>query len=259
MNSVAEDRRSQIVAEVTRNRVVKIADLSKQFGISEVSIRRDLERLERLGLLKRVHGGAVVPPNPPVGPVGSGASLKVTPEKERIGRTAAALIRPGDRLILDSGTTVLQVARSIPGDLLVSGKLTVITGSLPIVHELGAWKSLHLLLLGGIYLPDYQMVVGPQTIANLANLHADKMFLGADGMTFSHGVTTANVLEAEVDRAMVKAAREVILVADSSKIGGIGLTTIMPLTEVNKLITDEAAPADFVRALSERGVEVILV
>ncbi len=258
MNTVAEERRSFILSELTRDRVVKISSLSKHFGISEVSIRRDLERLEQLGMLKRVHGGAVALPAAPMGLL-SGAVAPVSPAKERIGRAAAQLIRPGDRLILDSGTSVLQVGRSISGDLLASGNLTIITSSLPVVHELGAWKSVHVLLLGGIYLPEYQVVVGPQTVANLGNLHADKLFLGADGMTLSHGVTTANVLEAEVDRAMVKAAQEVILVADSSKIGGIGLTTIMPLERVHKLITDEGAPADFVNALRERGVEVHVV
>jgi DeoR family fructose operon transcriptional repressor len=259
MNSVAEQRRSRILDALARQRVVKIGDLSAQFGVSEVSIRRDLDRLEQLGMLKRVHGGAVAPPLatsglPPGGPV-----AKVSPAKERIGRAAAQLIRPGDRLIFDSGSTVLQVARNISGDLLTSGNLTIITSSLPIVHELGAWKSMHLLFLGGIYLPEWQVTVGPQTIVNLAGLHADRMFLGADGMTLSHGVTTANVLEAEVDRAMIQAVDEVILVADSSKCGGIGLTTILPLGRVNKLITDEGAPAAFVSALRDAGVEVTLV
>jgi DeoR/GlpR family transcriptional regulator of sugar metabolism len=184
---------------------------------------------------------------------------KVSPAKERIGRAAAQLIQPGDRLIMDSGTTVLQVARAISGDLLTSGNLTIITSSLPVIYELGSWKSIHLLLLGGIYLPEWQVTVGPQTIASLATLHADKLFLGADGMTHSHGVTTANVLEAEVDRAMIKAADEVILVADSTKIGGIGLTTILPLDRVHKLITDEGAPATFISTLRDAGIEVMLV
>jgi DeoR/GlpR family transcriptional regulator of sugar metabolism len=259
MNSVAEQRRSRIVDELTRQRVVRIGDLSAQFGVSEVSIRRDLERLEQLGMLKRVHGGAVAPPAASTGLPAGSSGAKVSPAKERIGRAAAQLIRQGDRLIFDSGTTVLQVARNISGDLLTSGNLTVITSSLPVIHELGAWRSIHLLFLGGVYLPQWQVTVGPQTIANLASLHADKLFLGADGMTLSHGITTANVLEAEVDRAMIRAADEVILVADSSKCGGIGLTTILPLERVNKLITDEGAPASFVSALRDAGTEVILV
>ncbi len=245
--------------ELARQRVIKIADLSSQFGVSEVSIRRDLERLEQLGMLKRVHGGAVLPPASSPAMSSGGAIPKISPAKERIGRAAAQLIRPGDRLLFDSGTTVLQVAHNISGDLLTSGNLTVITTSLPVIYELGAWKSIHLLLLGGIYLPEWQVTVGPQTISNLSTLHADKMFLGADGVTLTHGVTTANVLEAEVDRAMIKAADEVILVADSSKIGGIGLTSILPLDRVHKLITDEAAPAAFINSVRDTGVEVLLV
>jgi DeoR/GlpR family transcriptional regulator of sugar metabolism len=245
--------------ELARQRVIRIADLSSQFSVSEVSIRRDLERLERLGMLKRVHGGAVMPPATAVAFPSSTTAAKTLPAKERIGRAAAQMIKAGDRVIFDSGTTVLQVARHLTGDLLTSGNLTVITSSLPVIYELGAWKSVHLLLLGGIYLPDWQVTVGPQTIANLATLHADKLFLGADGLTHSHGVTTANVLEAEVDRAMIKAADEVILVADSSKIGGIGLTTILPLDRVHKLITDDAAPPAFISALRDAGVDVLLV
>jgi DeoR/GlpR family transcriptional regulator of sugar metabolism len=259
MNSVAEQRRSDIVEELARQRLVKISDLSRRFGVSEVSIRRDLARLERLGVLERVHGGAVAPPSAAAWQSGGSAVVTVSAAKERIGRAAAQLIHPGDCLIFDSGTTVLQIARNISGDLLASGNLTIITSSLPVIHELAAWKSIHLLFLGGIYLPEWQVVVGPQTIANLDNLHADKVFLGAAGITLSRGVTTANVLEAEVDRAMIRASSEVILVADSSKIGEMSLTSIVPLDRVNRLITDEGAPPTFVSTLRDAGVEVIVV
>jgi DeoR family transcriptional regulator, aga operon transcriptional repressor len=154
---------------------------------------------------------------------------------------------------------VLEVARALDADLFGAGCLTAITCSLPIVQELGHHRGVQMLLLGGIYLAEHRLVTGPQAIESLRSLHADKIFLGADGMTLSHGVTTATVLEAEVDRAMISAADEVILVADSSKVGGIGLTTILPLERVNKLITDEGAPATFVRSLRDAGVEVILV
>jgi len=258
MGHSADERRSLILECLARDQVVKVADLSDRFAVSQVSIRRDLELLDRLGLLKRVHGGAVAIPNATLGQPHVTKMRHHVEEKERIGRAAAQLIRYGDRLIFDSGTTVLQVARSIPGDLLSAGNLTVITGSLPIIQELGPWKSVHLIVLGGIYLPEYETIVGPQAIDDLRGLHADKVFIGTDGLTFSHGVTTANLLEAEVDRAMVEAASEVIVVADSSKIGLIGLTTILPVTRINKLITDNKAPSDFVAALREQGVEVIL-
>jgi DeoR family fructose operon transcriptional repressor len=259
MASVSDKRRLLILEELNRNQVVRVSELSERFGISEVSIRRDLDKLESLGLLKRVHGGAMAMPHVALGTSHSAKMQYHIEEKERIGREAARTIREGDRVIFDSGTTVLQVARNIPRELLNAGNLTVISGSMPIVQELGPWKGVHFILLGGIYLPDYELVVGPQTIENLSGLHADKFFVGTDGLTFSHGVTTANVLEAEVDRAMVEAASEIIVAADSSKIGVIGLTTIMPLPKINKLITDDKAPADFVSRLREHGVEVILV
>ncbi|MCS7260352.1 MAG: DeoR/GlpR family DNA-binding transcription regulator [Anaerolineae bacterium] len=255
----AQVRRALILEELATHRVVRIAELSERFGVSEVSIRRDLERLEQSGLLKRIHGGAVSIPGLPSPEMTSARALAHAREKERIGRAAAQMIRENERLIFDSGTTTLQVARHIPGHLLTSGNLTVITASLPIVYELGAWKNVHIIVLGGVYLHEYQVMVGPQTIEALRGLHADTMFLGADGLTFSNGVTTANVLEAEVDRALVRSASRIVVVADSSKIGVIGLVTIMPLTKINALITDDKAPPDFVAQLRDAGVEVITV
>jgi DeoR/GlpR family transcriptional regulator of sugar metabolism len=257
--SGAGERREMIRQQLAQENAVFVAELSRRFGVSEVSIRRDLERLERGGFLQRVHGGAVG------APIGNGASVLTSAhnirleEKRRIGRAAAALVHPGDRVFFDSGTTVLEVARSLGTVLANTCNLVAITCSLPIVQVLGHHRGIHLLVLGGIYLPEYQLFAGPQTIEGLRGLHADKMFLGADGMTLSSGITTANVLEAEVDRAMIQAADEVILVADSSKIGGIGLAAILPLGRANKLITDEGAPTTFVNALRDAGIEVILV
>jgi DeoR/GlpR family transcriptional regulator of sugar metabolism len=259
MELTAQQRRSTILDELVRNRTARIVDLSHQLGVSEVLIRRDLERLHQQGLVKRIHGGAIALPGAASGSAQNSRAILHLDEKERIGRAAAELICEGDRLIFDSGTTTLQVARHVPGDLLAAGRLTVITLSLPIVQDLGPWKGVHVLLLGGLYLPEDQIVVGPQAIENIRTLHADKMFVGTDGVTVSNGVTTANVLEAEVDRALVKAASQLIVVADSSKIGRIGLSTILPLVEIHTLITDQGAPADFVSEARDLGINVILV
>jgi DeoR family transcriptional regulator of aga operon len=179
--------------------------------------------------------------------------------KHRIGQAAAELVRSGDRVIFDSGNTVLHVAHYVAASLGTMNTLTAITSSLPVVSELSQCGGVNLIILGGVYLPQYQMVVGPQTIEQLRGLYADKLFLGADGLTFGYGLTASNVLEAEVDRVAVAAASEVIVVADSSKVGVVGLTPIMPLSRMNKLVTDSRASTDFIAALREQGTEVILV
>lgn len=258
MTAIATKRRSSILDELQSKGRLRVANLSRDLGVSEVSIRRDLRILEEKGLLKRIHGGAVA-----LDDSATETSLAVQDpqreKKERIGKAAAQLVRRGESLIFDSGSTPLQVARSLDRGLLQSGNLTVISAYLPVVRELGRWSGVHFILLGGIYLPNYDLMVGPQTIQQLKGLHVDKIFLGADGMTLSQGLTTANVLEAEVDRAMVQAATEVIAVSDSSKIGVIGLATIMPFSGINMLITDSEAPPDFVNSLRRQGIEVMLV
>ncbi|MGC8788213.1 MAG: DeoR/GlpR family DNA-binding transcription regulator, partial [Anaerolineae bacterium] len=218
-----------------------------------------LAALEKQGLLQRVHGGAMILPVVTYERSYEERACQHLAEKERIGYAAAQYIRENDYIILNSGTTVFQVAKHIPRPILEWGNLTVITNSLPIVRVLGHWKGVHLILLGGLYLPAQDILVGPQTLSMLRNFHADKMFLGTDGMTFSHGLTTSNILEAEIDKAMTEIASEIIVVADSSKVGAIGLTSIIPLTKAHKLITDSGVPADFVQALREHGVEVIIV
>ncbi len=259
MSSITNKRRDEILEYVSSNQSVKVAELSTTLGVSEVSIRRDLQHLEDLGKLKRVFGGAIAVPPPTFGGLQNHRATLQREKKERIGKAAAELIQKGDRIILDSGSTVLQVAHHIRSEILLTGNLTVITASISILAEIGSCPSVHFIMLGGIYLPEYQVLVGPQTVEQLKGLYVDKMFLGSDGLTFSNGITTANVLEAEVDKAMVNMASEIIAVVDSSKINSIGLVTIMPLTNINKLITDTEAPADFIAELRGYGVEVLQV
>ncbi len=259
MSLITAERRAKIIDELNHRHMVKVADLSDRLGVSEVSIRRDLQHLERLGVLQRVHGGAVALTRTTFADMYSKRINLNREKKEAIARASAEMISAGERIIFDSGTTTWYIAHYIRNEMLAIENITVITASLPIVHELEQHPGVNIILLGGVYLPDTMISIGPQTIAQLKGLHVDKMFLGTDGLTFSQGLTTANVLEAEVDRAMVDAASEVIVVSDSSKIGGIGLATIMPITKINKLITDQEAPSDFVSDLRENGVEVILV
>jgi len=255
--SGTEARRQAILNAVKENKLVRVAELSKQFGVSEVSIRRDLVKLGEYGLLRRVHGGAVVAAEAPDHFYDEKQRLYLA-EKQRIGKAAAALIKPGERVILDSGTTVLEIAREIARNPARWERLTVITASFPVLRDLSALHSLHLIVLGGMYLPDYQTLVGPHTLDALRDLHTDTLFLGADGLSFASGVTTANVLEAEASRAMIRAAARVVVVADSSKVDNVGFATIMPLTAAHTVVTDSNAPSAFVNQLREQGVHVIL-
>jgi len=251
-------RRLAILEALREAGTVRVADLAGRFDISEVSVRRDLVKLEQYGLLQRVHGGATSIAAAPRGHSYEDRLRTRAEEKRRIGRAAAALVQPGDCVILDSGTTVLQVARELSRGSFGRGQLTAITGSLPAFRELATASDMTLVVLGGVFLSDYQTLVGPQTLDTLSSLHADKLFLGADGISFSHGVTTRSVLEAEVSKAMIRVASEIIVVSDSRKIDSVSFTSILELSRLNRLVTDSDASPQFIEALRREGVEVIL-
>lgn len=254
----AEERRSQIARRVRENGKVHVSELVKLYNVTETSIRRDLMLLEADNRLKRIHGGAV--------PVSSNFRTDTFKEKvklqihakESIGKAAAGLINQGDIILLASGTTTLQIVRHVSPVLKVNNLITLVTTSMPIAQEVLGWPSPHLTILGGIFLPDYQATVGPQTINLLKDITADVAFLGADGLTLAGGATTANVLISETDRMMVERARKTVLVVDSSKIGQAGFVPIRPISSFDVLITDSGAPSDFVDSVRKMGVEVIL-
>jgi len=255
----AGERRSRIAQMVSANGRVHVTSLVQQFGVTETSIRRDLTLLERAGRLQRVHGGAI----PRRGSSRSDSFAEKMglqmEAKMRIGKAAAELIRSRDIILLDSGTTTLQIVQQIPMALRENNMVTLVTNSQPIAQEVLTWASPNLTILGGLFLPDYQATVGPQTLTQLRELTADKLFLGADGLTLGGGATTANILMAQVDGTMVEQAREVILVLDSSKIGRAGFVPIKPVDSIHKLITDTSAPPEFVEAVRARGVDVLQV
>ena len=258
MSTLADRRRSQILALLDGQLSLRTGDLIAQLGIPEAVIRKDLALLAELGLLKLLKDGAAAIPHNRLSRERSAKMELNREKKERIGEAAADLIRSGDSIILDAGTTPLQVATHICSDLRRSGALTVYTSSLKIFREIGSCPGIQMQLLGGIYLHEYESLAGPQTVELLKDIHADKVFLGADGITLSNGITTADILEADVDRYMLRASKEVIVVADSSKIGVIGLVTLLQLELVDRLVTDRDAPPDFVEMVTNLGVEVIL-
>lgn len=258
MATLADRRRLQILALLDNQSNLNLRDLSEQIGLPETSIRKDLDFLEELNLIKRVQGGAAAMPHYQYEKIHRAKMDLNREKKERIGRAAADLIHSGDHIILDSGSTALQVASHICPSLRSAGSLTLYTTSLPVLKEIGACPGIRLILLAGIYLSQFEMLAGPQTVEHIRNIRADKVFFGTDGLTLSKGVTTANILEADLDQCIIQASKEMIVVADSSKIGVIGLYTMASLERVNKLVTDSDAPLDFLNSIRSLGVEVIL-
>ncbi len=254
----ARGRRDLIARLLEERERVSVAELARQFGVTDVSIRRDLTILEDAGRLRRVHGGAFATSTDR----GPGAyTLKARDnraQKARIGAAAAALIQAGDVVVFDSGSTVAQVAARVPASLRRGNAITAVTNSLPVIREIATWDSPHLICLGGLYLPDHDALVGPQTMAELRDLSADLLFMGCDGLTIETGLTTPHVLVAEVAAMMASRARRVVAVADSTKLGRRGFTPIVALDAIHVLITDERADPDYVERAAALGIEVIL-
>lgn len=255
----ASERRSMIAQIVIEKGKVLLTELVAQFAITETSIRRDLDILESQGRLKRIHGGAIaVAGSSRFESYNEKMQLNIN-AKKRIGKAAVEMIKPHDVVLFDSGSTTLQIIKQIPTDLRQGSAIRLVTNSVSISQEVLSWPSPNLIILGGIYLPDYQATAGPQTLRQLQDLTADIVFLGADGLTISGGATTADILMAEVDRLMVERSRRTILVADSSKFGCVGFVPVKPVTAFQTIISDTNAPPDIVEKLRNEGVEVILV
>jgi len=252
-------RRARILELLNQQGQVRVTELVAALGVTDTSIRRDLDILEGEGQLRRVHGGAVPLPQDFRAERYSEKLHLHLAEKSRIGAAAASMISPGEVLIFDSGTTALQVAVNIPAPLRTAGMLTFVTNSLPLAEEMRAWPSPNLLMLGGFYMPDYQATVGPQALEQLSQITADKAFLGADGITLADGITTSHVLMADLDRMMVERARQVILTVDSSKLGRAGLVHVAGIRQIHVVITDRKAPPEVVEGLRAEGVTVQLV
>lgn len=254
----AHERREQIARLVDEGQRVAVADLTLRFGVTDASIRRDLILLEGAGRLRRVHGGAVSVAAKLAGGVFANKLRVRREEKTRVAAAAARLVSPGEIVLFDSGTTVAQVATQMPAALRAPSAITAVTYSLPVVDEIGGWDAPHLVVVGGLYMPEFRAFVGPGTIQALRALTADTIFLGCDGLTIEAGLTTPHVLVAEVGAVATSRCRRVVAVADGSKLGRPGFTPIVPLSAVHILVTDSSADPEQVAQIREAGVEVIL-
>jgi DeoR/GlpR family transcriptional regulator of sugar metabolism len=257
--AAARARREHITRLIEEEERVSVAALATRFGVTSVSIRRDLRAIEEQGLLRRVHGGAVALTRLARPGIYSANEGEHGPEKQRIGAAAAALVAPADVVMFDSGTTVTQAAVQLAAGLRVASTVTAVTHSLPVMERVAAWPNSHLVSLGGLYLADYQAFVGPQTVASLRELQADIAFLGCNGLSVERGITTPHVLVAEVGAVMASRARRVVALADSSKLVHSGFVSIIPLSSVSLLITDDGADPERLAEIRAAGCEVLVV
>ncbi len=246
---LAAARHSAIVAEVQRERIVRVADLAKLLGVSLMTVRRDIEALDAAGALEKIHGGAKLPGG--VGTHEPGFELKATElqaEKMAIAGEAAAQVREGMAVGLSAGTTTWALAQ-----LLATGpRITVVTNSVRIadVFQQGGSQST-VIIIGGERTPS-DALVGPLATAALQQLHLDVLFLGVHGVDAEAGFTTPNVLEAETNRAFVAAARRVVVLADHTKWGTLGISSFAGLEDADELISDDRLPGEARRILGER-------
>ena len=234
---------------------MRVGELSRRFATSEVTIRSDLRELRERGQARKAHGGALLPEDAGREMPLLEKARKRTAEKQRIGAAAAALVRDGETIILDSGTTTQEIAKRIKD----RQNLKVITNGVNIAMELVGVRGVQVVLLGGVVRDNSFSVVGHFAEKMLADFAADKAFLGADGCDLDFGLSTPNVDEARVNQAMVVAARERILVADASKFGRKSLSRIVALSEMQRVISDRELSAELQASLRERGLEVIIV
>jgi DeoR family fructose operon transcriptional repressor len=249
----AEERKQRILAALLRKPAVRVTELERTLRVSAASIRRDLAELERTGLLKRTHGGAISVQMAVIEPSLAEKEDRYQAEKIAIARLAAALIQRGDTIFLDAGSTTRQIAR----ELRHHREITVVTNALNIAWELSS-SELELLVTGGHVRRGILSQVGPLADQAIAAVHVDKLFLAANGVDLNRGVTTPNLLEAQTKRAMIERASEVILVVDHSKFGRVTFGQICGLDRVHRVITDDRLPAATVTALASLGVKVEL-
>jgi DeoR/GlpR family transcriptional regulator of sugar metabolism len=254
---LARQRQAYILDRVREDGGVRVSDLVRTLGVSDMTIRRDLEFLHERGLIEKVHGGAtmVLPESVGFEPGFAAKSGLQQAEKEAIAEAAFALVSPGQAIAISAGTTTYGVARrlaEIPG-------LTVVTNSVPVadaLHEAGRLD--HTIILTGGVRTRSNALVGPFASAALRGVHVDLVFMGVHGMDTAAGFTSPNLLEAETDRALIAAGRRLVVCADHTKWGVVALSSIARLDEADVVISDSGLDAVAREALSGQVAELII-
>lgn len=250
----AEERKEKIIKRLNKYNRVQVKELSNEFDVSEVTIRRDLGELEESGHLVRTHGGAVSASfSKRYEPSFEDKADKFKEAKEKIGYKASQLIKENDTILIDTGTTTLQIIKELKN----INRLTLVTNSIDIFNEtkqLG--KEIEVVFIGGTYKYNTRAFVGPLAEKVLRELRVDKAFLGSNGFTLSDGFTTPDLTEANIKKAMIDITQEVYMVVDHSKFGQVSFCKFADLKDIDYFITNHINK-EYITKIQETGVEVI--
>jgi DeoR/GlpR family transcriptional regulator of sugar metabolism len=249
------ERRARIVAALKDQRAVRVPMLSEELGVSEITIRRDLLLLEREGVLDRTYGGAVLKKQLASEARWDDAGSVNVAEKDAVAAAAAEMIEPQDTVFIGSGTTVVNILRHVDPEL----QARVVTHSLAVASE-ARGLSLEVLFLGGLYRPQLDAVEGTWPLDMINQIYADKAFLGADGLDVRAGLTTPSMAAATIELAMIRRTRgEVVVLADSSKIGIVGPLVICPLDQIDVILVDDGVDPGVVKQIQRAGPQCEVV
>ncbi len=248
----AQERRATIMQVITDQGAVTVADLCERFQVSDMTIRRDLSALEKAGLIRRIHGGAVSSRGRSYEPPFLTRAQESRAAKQAIAALAAELVNDGDSIALDVGSTTLEMARHLTG----KHDITVLTASLPVANVLADHPGIRVILTGGILRHGEQSMIGAIAEEAFARFHVDKAFIGIGGVDLENGLTEYNVEDAQVKQAMIRSSQYRILLADSTKFGRTTFASVAPLTEIDRIITDDELDMSYRTALEELGIRV---
>lgn len=251
---LGEERRQQILQALSHRGAVSVATLSPALGCSEATLRRDLRRMAQAGLLRRTHGGAVVEAcSEETEPSLRDKARLRAHEKRVIGHTAARLVAPGEVVALNGGTTTIQVARA----LRTMSELRVVTNSIGVATALSGRPEIEVTLTGGTLRGTLELS-GPLAEQSLKGLYVHTAFIGVDGLSLQHGLTTYDQVEAHTNRAIMSRAQRVVVVADHTKVGKVTMALIAPCAAMSTLVTDARADAGQLEELRAAGVTIII-
>jgi DeoR family transcriptional regulator of aga operon len=251
----AKGRTQQILELVRESGFARNSELSKILGVSTVTIRQDIEALQKRGLLRKTYGGAAAVASGTTDSAFALRSAHMGEEKRKIGAAAAALVSPGETILIDAGSTTIEIARNLPENQ----DLTVITCALNVALEAGAKPGIQVILCGGLLNANTLSVIGHQVEHVLAEIDADRLFLATYSVDLRRGLGERNMAGAQVKRALIRAAREVVLVCDSTKFGAKASVITAPLGVVQRVVTGSGIPSVFSEHFRKCGVPVLLV